>query len=57
MQILSLGMELMCKLHGFLEHLLPRGLVDFAKGLFVVVNQQQVFHVDASIRYWKNLHV
>jgi hypothetical protein len=57
MQILSLGMELMCKLHGFLQHLLPRGLVDFAKGFFVVVNQQQVFHVDASIRYWKSLHV
>src|SRR5262245_26350514 len=43
-QIFPVGVELMCQLDRFLEHLLSLGLAELAEGLLVVVNQQHVFH-------------
>ena len=48
-QIFSVGVELVCELHGIVKHLLPLCLTEHAKRLFVVVNQQHVFHEDTSI--------
>ena len=42
-------MKLVRELHGFLEHLLPLAFAELAEGLFVMVNQQHVFHEDTSI--------
>ena len=47
--ILPLGVKLVRELHGLLKHLLLLGLAELAEGLFVVVNQQHVFHEDTSI--------
>jgi hypothetical protein len=42
--------ELVRELHGFLKHLLPRGLAELDEGLFVVVNQQHVLQEEISIK-------
>jgi hypothetical protein len=48
-QILPVCVELVRELYGFLKHLLPRGLAELDEGLFVVVNQQHLFHEEVSI--------
>jgi hydrogenase-4 membrane subunit HyfE len=47
--ILLVGVELVCELEGFRENLLPLGLAHLAEGLFIMMNQQQVFHEAPSI--------
>jgi hypothetical protein len=47
--ILLIGVELVCELEGFREDLLPLGLACLAEGLFIMMNQQQVFHEAPSI--------
>ena len=47
--ILPLGVKLVRELHRLLKHLLPLGLAKLDEGLFVVVNQQHIFHEDTSI--------
>jgi hypothetical protein len=39
MQILSVRMEMMCELHGFRQHVPPRGLAELREVFFIVVNQ------------------
>jgi hypothetical protein len=48
-QVFSVGVELVRELHGFLKHLLLLAFTKLAEGLFVVVNQQHVFHESTPI--------
>jgi hypothetical protein len=41
--------ELVCELDGFCEHLLSLGLANLAEGIFIMMNQQHIFHEVASI--------
>src|SRR4029453_1076829 len=43
-QIFPVGVELVRELYRFLKHLLTLGLAELAEGLFVMVNQQHIFH-------------
>src|SRR6185295_17785211 len=43
-EVLPVGMEQVCQLHGLSQHLLPDCVAELAERSFVVMNQQQIFH-------------